>query len=208
MCQGQQKSQASELIQDGSCHGFQVDEFPLALNTPAVARNRTIGLDHPVAGNGDRQHIGSACSTHILGGGGQRQRFGDLAIGDGLADRNIAQGLPHGLFLRRTANIERQVQPLVGASRKATIWPLCPQALSRQQRGGPVERRRPVRGGVRPGRHPAESQRCPFGGRDQHHAERKFVECEADFLDRVLHNCGHLCTYFDEQLNCRGSKCR
>ena len=34
------------------------------------------------------------------------------------------------------------------------------------------------------------------GGRNQHHAERKFVECEADFFDRVLHNCGHLCTQF------------
>ena len=34
--------------------------------------------------------------TDILGGRRQRQRLGDLAIGDGPAGRNLAQGLPDG----------------------------------------------------------------------------------------------------------------
>src|SRR6202011_6262946 len=67
----------------------------LALNTPRVAGERPVVPHNPVTRDGDREVIrgaGAGNRTHRVG---RADPLRDFRIGDGLADRDLLERLPH-----------------------------------------------------------------------------------------------------------------
>src|SRR5215475_10284397 len=87
-------------------------EQPLfAVQAPAVAGERAVRADHPVAGHDDRDRVAPVGQPD--GAGGDRrltQRGGYLAVADRLAVRDPGELGPHGELERRAARRERQVE--------------------------------------------------------------------------------------------------
>src|SRR3989449_9947333 len=90
---------------------FTVEEGTLALDAPAVARERAVVAHDPVAGNGDRDRVRRASLPDGAHGFRRADALRDLRVRHRGAGRDLAQRLPDALLKGGAAHIERQVEP-------------------------------------------------------------------------------------------------
>ena len=95
-----------------SCHGLLPDQFTLALDAPAVARQIAIAADDAVARNGQCDRVGGAGASDRTGRGEGADPTGQLHVGHRPADRDRAKLLPDAALERRPAHIEREMKSL------------------------------------------------------------------------------------------------
>src|SRR2546422_861271 len=90
---------------------FTVEEGALALDAPAVARERAVVAHDPVAGNGDRDRVRRASLPDCAHGFRRADALRDLRVRHRGSGRDLAQRLPDALLKGGAAHIERQVEP-------------------------------------------------------------------------------------------------
>src|SRR5436190_19731333 len=66
----------------------------LAREAAAVASERSIGSDHPMAGHDHRHGIGAVCQTHRAHSRGSADALGEACVAQGLAGWDAAERLP------------------------------------------------------------------------------------------------------------------
>src|SRR5258706_226695 len=86
------------------------EQRPLALDAPAVARERAVVAHDAVAGNGDRDRVGGAGVRHRAHGFRHADALRDLRVGRSRAGRDLAQRLPDALLKGGSAHVERQIE--------------------------------------------------------------------------------------------------
>jgi hypothetical protein len=67
-----------------------------------------------MAGNGDSEIVRRACASDGTHGFRQPDASSDFGVGDSLPDGNLLELLPHTPLERRTAEVERKIQPTSG----------------------------------------------------------------------------------------------
>src|SRR5262249_31775929 len=80
----------------------------LPLEAPAIAAEAAVAAHGAVAGDEDRDRVGSAGATHRALGLGRAERRRELGIGPRLAERNLGERLPDAALECRAAYVERQ----------------------------------------------------------------------------------------------------
>src|SRR5207245_4801234 len=88
-----------------------VEQGPLALDAPAIARQAAIAAHDPVTGNRDGQLVGGDRLRHCAHRLGRTDAPCNVRIADRPSDRDLAQRLPYPTLSRRPLHIERQLQP-------------------------------------------------------------------------------------------------
>src|SRR5262249_53474493 len=78
----------------------------LALDTPAIARESTIGAHHAVARDGDGERVRGAGLRHGAHRLGRTDARGELAVAHRGTCRHLAQRLPDALLEGRAAQVE------------------------------------------------------------------------------------------------------
>src|SRR5260221_14575094 len=86
------------------------EQRPLALDAPAVARERAVVAHDAVAGNGDGDRVGGAGVRHRAHGFRRADALRDLRVARRRAGRDLAQRLPDALLKGGAAHVERQVE--------------------------------------------------------------------------------------------------
>src|SRR5882762_7644166 len=91
---------------------LQLEQSSLALQPASVAGQRSVGADHAVAGNDDRDRIAGVGEAHGARRRGMADAPRDLAVADGLAVGNVLQGAPdeplERISLHRQRHVERR----------------------------------------------------------------------------------------------------
>src|SRR5947207_13356 len=75
-------------------HPLAGQECLLAFQPPAVAAQRAVAPDHPMAGDGDGDQVGAAGGADRPHGAGGADPPGQLRVGGGRSARDVAQGAP------------------------------------------------------------------------------------------------------------------
>src|SRR5258707_7780949 len=102
---------------------FTLEQGALALDAPAVARERAVVAHDAVAGNGDGDRVGGAGVRYRAHGFRHADALRDLRVGHRRPRRNLAQRLPDALLKGGAAHVERQVE--AEGRRFAEAPPLC-----------------------------------------------------------------------------------
>ena len=97
-----------------------IDQGLLALNTPRVARERSVVSHHPVTRYGDREVVCGAGAGNRAHGVGRTDPLRDFRVGGGSADRDLLERLPHPPLERSAADVKRQIEAEPGASTNPT----------------------------------------------------------------------------------------
>src|SRR6266566_7792651 len=92
----------------GAC-AFMFKKPSLAFHAAAVAGEGAVRADDAVTGNDDANGIGAIGETDCPDGGGAADAFGEFAIGDGGAERNLSQSLPNLTLKGRAVGFYGQV---------------------------------------------------------------------------------------------------
>jgi hypothetical protein len=87
------------------CHGFLPDQFTLAVDAPAVARQVAIGADDSVARNGQCNRAGGAGTSDHTDRGQWADPTGQSHVGNRPSDGDRAHLLPDAALKRRPAHI-------------------------------------------------------------------------------------------------------
>ncbi|MNW49215.1 hypothetical protein D3C74_266240 [compost metagenome] len=85
---------------------FQIKQPGFHLQAAAVAGERAVFADYPMAGNGDQQRVGSDRRTNGADGGRFSDGLGDIRVRTGLPEGNVAKRLPYRELKRRSPQIE------------------------------------------------------------------------------------------------------
>src|SRR5258708_14490988 len=94
----------------GLLAAFPFDKRLLALYAPAVAAERAIAADDPVAGDDDGDRIGGAGTRHGSGGAGLPDPTREVSIARGGAGRDAAKRFPDLALEGSPAHIDRQIE--------------------------------------------------------------------------------------------------
>ena len=86
-----------------------VQQRLFAWHAPAVAGERALGANHPMAGHQQAQRVAGAGAGH--GAGVAAELLGQFAIAPRLPRRNFAQGLPDPLLEGAAAQLGDDVDP-------------------------------------------------------------------------------------------------
>src|SRR5258708_18253902 len=160
---------------------FTVEQGALALDAPAVSRQRTVVAHDPVAGNGDRDRVRRASLRDGAHGFRQADALRDWRVGHRRAGRNLAQRLPDALLKGGAAYIERQIEPERWRFDEADHFshPLLEALVAADQRrlGKAVLELAHQRLGFVAEQNGADAL---VGGGDENRAERAFADGEAD----------------------------
>ena len=90
---------------------FAVDQDALAVDTPGIARGRTIVANDTMAGNGDSELVRGASACHGTDGPRRANAPRNFSIGHSRAGRDFLERLPHAFLEGSAANIKRKIQP-------------------------------------------------------------------------------------------------
>src|ERR1700722_15486530 len=85
------------------------DQRALAIHTPTIAGERTVGPEHPVARNRHRELVGGAGARHRAHGLRVADTDGEIRISLGDTGRDGLQRGPDLLLKRRAANVELEI---------------------------------------------------------------------------------------------------
>ena len=159
-----------------------LEQRALALDTPAVARERAVVADDAMARNGDRERVRRAGLRHGAHRLGAPMRAAISRVARRRAGRDLAQRLPHPLLESGAAHVERQVQAQRRALRRSRR-PWRPAArTARRRRSSRASGKRSCRSRSKRLGIVAEQDGADAlgGGGDQDRAERAFADREAD----------------------------
>src|SRR5258706_15671132 len=90
---------------------FTLEQRPLALDTPAVARERTVAAHDPAAGEGGGDRVRTACLRDGAHGFRQADALRALRVGPRRAGRALAPRLPDALLKGAAPHIARHTRP-------------------------------------------------------------------------------------------------
>src|SRR5690554_1858247 len=91
-------------------HAFALQERALSPDTPTISGQRAVASQDAVTGNGDRHQVGGTRAGDRARGAGSTDGAGNLGIGRGLAERNLAKLLPNALLKFGSIEVEFQVE--------------------------------------------------------------------------------------------------
>src|SRR5215469_7781300 len=105
------KTSSPSLRGQGCGQGaFELQQFALYLESAAVATQGSVGRDHPVAGNDDRNRVAVVGQSHRAKALRPSHRPSYVGVGPGFAVRDFEQGFPTGELKLRAAEIEPELE--------------------------------------------------------------------------------------------------
>src|SRR5262245_35254878 len=90
--------------------GFPLEQSPLAVDAPGIARERSVMTHHTVAGDGEREVVRRTCAGDGSHGFWRADALRNFGVRDRRANGNFLQRLPYTLLENCTANVEREIQ--------------------------------------------------------------------------------------------------
>src|SRR5215469_5476258 len=90
---------------------FELQQFALYVESAAVATQSSVGRDHAVAGNDDRNRVAVVGQSHRAKALRPSNRPSYVGVGPGLAVRDFEQSFPAGELKLCAAEIEPELEP-------------------------------------------------------------------------------------------------